>query len=269
MRTNSPAATEKAPGPDRSGRRGRARAPSAGLPAAAGRRGHPTTRRKGTGPSRAFPEPCRGCNRALTAARSTAYNPGADRGCSSAGRALRSHRRGQGFESPHLHHHFPPAHMGRTGKVLGAASSGGSFFSEKVGRVRVVPMPIRCLWDTNRVHGAWHRRGFHHPNAAKPERGRSGTRRQRWPVAGPWDAPWIHRFERSSPEVARLPCCAISSARDVPSRRRAARCGRRCSARRRPHKMVGAETQRRPGLGDHDAPHEVGRRTPAHGRGRA
>ncbi len=25
-------------------------------------------------------------------------------GCSSAGRALRSHRRGQGFESPHLHH---------------------------------------------------------------------------------------------------------------------------------------------------------------------
>ena len=27
-------------------------------------------------------------------------------GCSSAGRALRSHRRGQGFESPHLHHLF-------------------------------------------------------------------------------------------------------------------------------------------------------------------
>ena len=34
-------------------------------------------------------------------------------GCSSAGRAPRSHRGGQGFESPHLHHSLRYANLGR------------------------------------------------------------------------------------------------------------------------------------------------------------
>src|SRR6187401_1549827 len=37
--------------------------------------------------------------------------PGRPWGCSSAGRAPRSHRGGQGFESPHLHHLPAPRHV--------------------------------------------------------------------------------------------------------------------------------------------------------------
>ena len=57
--------------------------------------------------TRRKPSPGGACAGPITKRIASACAPpggtGAARGCSSAGRALRSHRRGQGFDSPHLH----------------------------------------------------------------------------------------------------------------------------------------------------------------------